>query len=156
MLGSNLKFRLNFKSIFCKQTVQNKIRHHVLCCLIWFYTVCLCPQKGGKKGFEVLIQWHCLRAISILLNNCTVRKRFNFVMREIQCIYSRFLALKNRLKLIQKCRINLCILRLKAFLTFTNTVDPDEIMHNVAFHLGLHCLQKYPFIGFPYTKGSGI
>ena len=28
----------------------------------------------------------------------------------------------------------------KGLFNFTNTVDPDEIMHNVAFHLGLHCL----------------
>ena len=29
--------------------------------------------------------------------------------------------------------------------TFTNSVDPDEIQHYAAFHLSLHCLQKYPF-----------
>ena len=26
-----------------------------------------------------------------------------------------------------------------------NSVDPDEMLHYVAFHLGLHCLSKYPF-----------
>ena len=26
-----------------------------------------------------------------------------------------------------------------------NRVDPDEMPHNVAFHLGLHCLPKYAF-----------
>ena len=31
----------------------------------------------------------------------------------------------------------------KIFFTFTNTVDPDEMQHYAAFHLGLHCLQKY-------------
>ena len=25
--------------------------------------------------------------------------------------------------------------------------DPDEMPHNVAFHLGLHCLPKYLFLG---------
>ena len=37
--------------------------------------------------------------------------------------------------------------------TFINCVDPDEMQHNAAFHLGLHCLQKYLFKGFPNTKG---
>ena len=37
--------------------------------------------------------------------------------------------------------------------TLTNIVDPDEMPPNVTFHLGLHCLQKYSFRGFPNTKG---
>ena len=43
---------------------------------------------------------------------------------------------------------------LEIFLTLTNSVDPDEMPHYGAFHLGLHCLLKYPFKGFPYTKGK--
>ena len=39
------------------------------------------------------------------------------------------------------------------FFTFTNSVDPGEMPHDVAFHSGLHCLQKYSFMGFPNTKG---
>ena len=27
------------------------------------------------------------------------------------------------------------------------------MQHYAAFHLGLHCLHKYSFIGFPNTKG---
>ena len=42
---------------------------------------------------------------------------------------------------------------LKIFFTFTNSVDPDEMPHYAAFHLGLHCLQKYSFRGYPNTKG---
>ena len=38
-------------------------------------------------------------------------------------------------------------------LTLTNSVDPDEMPQYAAFHLGLHCLLKYPFRGFPFTKG---
>ena len=34
-----------------------------------------------------------------------------------------------------------------------NNVDPDEMPQNVAFHQGLHCLPKYPFMGFPVCKG---
>ena len=41
---------------------------------------------------------------------------------------------------------------LKIFFTFTNSVDPDEIQHFAALHLGLYCLQKYSFRGFLYTK----
>ena len=34
-----------------------------------------------------------------------------------------------------------------------NSVDPDEMPHDAAFHLGLHRLSKYPFRGFRFTKG---
>ena len=30
-------------------------------------------------------------------------------------------------------------------LILANSADPDEMQHYAAFHLGLHCLQKYPF-----------
>ena len=40
--------------------------------------------------------------------------------------------------------------------TFTNSVDPGEMQHGAAFHLGLHCLQKYSFRGFRNTKGYFI
>ena len=30
------------------------------------------------------------------------------------------------------------------------------MQHYAAFHLGLHCLPKYPFRGFQYTKVSSI
>ena len=33
-----------------------------------------------------------------------------------------------------------------------NSAEPDEMQHYAAFHLGLHCLPKYPFRGFQYTK----
>ena len=60
---------------------------------------------------------------------------------------------------------------LKIFFTLLNSVDPDEMQHyaafhlglhclhpdemqhNAAFHLGLHCLQKYSFRSYPNTKG---
>ena len=38
--------------------------------------------------------------------------------------------------------------------TFTISVDPDEIQHHAALHLGLHSLQKYSFRNFPNTKGK--
>ena len=31
---------------------------------------------------------------------------------------------------------------MKIIFTLTNSVDPDEMQLNAAFHLGLHCLQK--------------
>ena len=34
-----------------------------------------------------------------------------------------------------------------------NSVDLDEMQDYAAFHLGLHCLPKYPFYGFQYTIG---
>ena len=36
-------------------------------------------------------------------------------------------------------------------LVSANSADPDEMPHYVAFHLGLHCLSKYPFSGFHST-----
>ena len=34
---------------------------------------------------------------------------------------------------------------LKIGFVLANSADPDERLHYVAFHLGLHCLSKYPF-----------
>ena len=34
-----------------------------------------------------------------------------------------------------------------------NSADTDEMQHYAAFHLGLHCLPKYLFMGFQYTQG---
>ena len=39
------------------------------------------------------------------------------------------------------------VMSLMIVFTFTNSVDPDEMPHNAAFHKGLHCLSKYPFRG---------
>ena len=44
-------------------------------------------------------------------------------------------------------------LSLKVVLILPNSTDPDEMQHYAAFHLGLHCLSKYPFRGFQDTKG---
>ena len=38
-------------------------------------------------------------------------------------------------------------------LILSNSADPDEMQQYAAFHLGPHCLQKYPFRGFQYTLG---
>ena len=35
----------------------------------------------------------------------------------------------------------------------TNSADPDEMTHHVAFYLGHPCSIKYPIRGFWYTKG---
>ena len=39
------------------------------------------------------------------------------------------------------------------FFNLTNSVDPYVMRHFVAFHLGLHCLPKYIFVGIQATKG---
>ena len=49
-----------------------------------------------------------------------------------------------------------CIFCLKIFFTITNSVDPDEMQHDAAFHLGLHFLSECPFMGFPVYKGLTI
>ena len=42
---------------------------------------------------------------------------------------------------------------MKVVFTLTNGVDPDEMPHYAASHLGLHYLPKYKFRGLQYTKG---
>ena len=37
---------------------------------------------------------------------------------------------------------------------FANSADPDKMPPSAAFYLGLHCLQKYPFWGFPSAKSK--
>ena len=44
-------------------------------------------------------------------------------------------------------------LSLKVDFVLANSADPDEMLHYVAFHLGCHCLPKYPFRGLWYIKG---
>ena len=41
---------------------------------------------------------------------------------------------------------------LKIVFILANSTDPDERPHYVAFHLGHHCLTKYLFSGFQYTR----
>ena len=36
--------------------------------------------------------------------------------------------------------LTLCIRETPKMSTFANREDPDEMQHNAAFHLGLHCL----------------
>ena len=48
---------------------------------------------------------------------------------------------------------DLCLL--PTLLTLANSVDPNEMQHYAAFHLGLHCLPKYSFRGLVY-KGLNV
>ena len=47
-------------------------------------------------------------------------------------------------------------LSLMIVLTSAKSVEPDEMPHYAAFHLGLHCLPKYRFRRFKHTKGHSI
>ena len=38
------------------------------------------------------------------------------------------------------------------FLILANSADPDEMLPNAAFHLGLQCLQKYLFTSIQNEK----
>ena len=38
-------------------------------------------------------------------------------------------------------------------LIFANSPDPDKLPHYAAFHLGLHGLLKYPFVGIQSENG---
>ena len=43
---------------------------------------------------------------------------------------------------------NIVFLSRKIDFELANSVDPDEVLHYAACHLGLQCLPKYPFWGF--------
>ena len=49
---------------------------------------------------------------------------------------------------------NIVFLSLKIDFVLVISADSDEMPHYVTFHLGLHCLSKYPFRGFWSTKGQ--
>ena len=42
-------------------------------------------------------------------------------------------------------QIKIVFIFLKIVFSLANGVDSDEMQHDVAFHLGLHCLPKYAF-----------
>ena len=44
-------------------------------------------------------------------------------------------------------------LSLNVVLILLNSADPHEIQLYAAFHMGLHCLPKYSYRGFPEYKG---
>ena len=48
---------------------------------------------------------------------------------------------------------NIPFLSLKFECVLANSLDPDKMPHDAAFHLGLHCLPKYAFRNYLYTKG---
>ena len=45
-----------------------------------------------------------------------------------------------------------CFHSLKIDLVLANNVYSDEMLPYAAFYLGLHCLQKFPFMGFQSSK----
>ena len=48
---------------------------------------------------------------------------------------------------------NIVFLSLNIDFDLANSGEPDKMLHNyAAFHLDLHCLPKYLFRGFRYTK----
>ena len=44
------------------------------------------------------------------------------------------------------------LLSLKKGFALANSADPVEMLHHIAFHLGLICLAKYIFRSYKYTK----
>ena len=49
---------------------------------------------------------------------------------------------------------NIVSLLLKIRFVVANIVDPDEMLHYAAFHLGLHCLLMYIFRSLQYAQGG--
>ena len=63
----------------------------------------------------------------------------------VHCIYQGVTGLNFQIKMYLSPLNDVFIL--------TNSANPDEMLHFLTFHLGLHCLLKYQFMGFQYTKG---
>ena len=50
--------------------------------------------------------------------------------------------------------IDLSILYFKGSQVLANSADPDKMLLIVAFHLGIHCLPKYLFVGIQNKKSQ--
>ena len=48
--------------------------------------------------------------------------------------------------------LNYVFMPLKIVFTLANSEDPDEMLPYAAFHLSLHCLQKYLFTKLKWFK----
>ena len=55
---------------------------------------------------------------------------------------------------INNCQTLIACISLVIDLVLANSADPDEMPRSVAFYLGIHCLQTYPFKVFQSTKGE--
>ena len=64
----------------------------------------------------------------------------------VHCEYQKVKGYNFQIKLYICLSMNIVIV-------LTNSVDPDEILRFEKFHLDLHCLQKYAFRSYLYTKG---
>ena len=73
---------------------------------------------------------------------------FWFLYNKLGIVHCRYIGVSG-----YNSKKNIVFFCLKIFFTFTNSVDPEEMQHYAAFHLGLHCLQKYSFRGYLNTKG---
>ena len=47
-------------------------------------------------------------------------------------------------------------LSLTIIFVYSKSTDSDEMRHDGAFHLGFHCLPKYPFRGIWSIKGLNL
>ena len=46
-----------------------------------------------------------------------------------------------------------CIFVPEGCFNLSKQCRPDKMQHYAAFHLGFHCMSKYPFSGSQFTKG---
>ena len=48
-----------------------------------------------------------------------------------------------------------CYISQKIDFVLANSADPDETLHDLAFHQGLHCMPNYPLEGLPVQSSKG-
>ena len=69
----------------------------------------------------------------------------NTINMELSILYSK--------GLLVKISIKWCISVPEDLFILANSENHDEMSAYAAFHLGVHCLPKYPFTGFQNEKG---
>ena len=119
------------------------------------------PDKIGipsmfliKSWFSKNCLWQCYSQIPCLNINFIFNPLYTngfFLLvgyNKVGIVYCTYLGISD-----SNFKKNIAFFCLKISFTFTNSVVPDEMQHYAAFHLGLHCLQKWSFRGFPNTKG---
>ena len=112
------------------------------------FRLALSPHKILIKKCRSILQISKTR-FQKMTNNCA-----RIFFKKLQSIFVRdywFIVINELPVSSSKLRFTLVSLN-----TLTNSADSEEMQHSVAFHLGLHCLPKYPFRKFQYTKDPGI
>ena len=100
-----------------------------------------------KNVTRPVICSRCDWSFNLFHTNAIFHKNSWKKVRMVQCINCGVTGYNFQKKIV--------FLSLKINFVLANSADPDEMPHHVAFHLGLHCLQKFSFRGFQVNPCHG-